>query len=173
MRHRARGGRFGTEKGVIFVSITHAPPIHVRRRRINPWLISVIAFAAGVVALSTWMLVDRATTSEPAAARIVDELNAAVNAGDADAVRALFAPDAVFQVSTGEQITGLDNVVNAVLIPHAVHVRLERVAPVSTEGNAAATFTGLSNGSEGVELGVFLFEDGKIARMWVYDEGYR
>lgn len=146
-----------------------SPP--VRRLHINPWLVAVIALAAGLVALSTWTLVDRTTTSEPAAAQIGDALNAAVNAGDAEAVRALFAPNAVFQVSTGERISGLDNVVNAALIPHAVGVRLERVAPVTTSGDTAATFTKHSNGAEGVELAVLQIRDGKIVRMAVYNEG--
>jgi SnoaL-like domain len=145
----------------------------LRWPRINAWLVAVIALAAGLVALSTWTLVDRPTTSEPAAVQIVDDLNAAVNAGDAEAVRALFAPGAVFQVSTGDQIAGLDNVVNTALIPHAVGFRIERVAPVTTEGNAAATFIKYGNGSEGIELVVFRFKDGKIVRQWVYDEGYR
>ena len=105
--------------------------------------------------------------------QIVDDLNAAVNAGDAEAVRALFAPDAVIQVSTGDQIAGLDEVVTTALIPHGVGLRVERIAPVTTEGNAAATFIKYSNGSEGVELIVFRFKDRKIVRQWVYDEGYR
>jgi ketosteroid isomerase-like protein len=143
----------------------------VNRLHINPWLIAVIALAAGLVALSAWTLVDRTSRSEPAAVQIVDDLDAAVNAGDAEAVRALFARDAVFQVSTGERISGLDNVVNAALIPHGVGFRLERVAPVTTAGDTAATFTKHSNGAEGVELVVLRLRDGKIVRMAVYDEG--
>ena len=96
-----------------------------------------------------------------------------MNAGDAEALRALFAPDAVFQVSTGENITGLDNVVNAALIPHAVGFRLERVGSVAIAGDSAATFTAVSNGTESVELAVLQFEDGRIVRMSVYNEGYR
>ena len=150
---------------------TRAPPTPVRRPRINPWLVAVIALAAGLVALSAWTLVDRTAGSQPAAAKIVDALDAAVNAGDAEAVRALFAPDAVFQVSTGERISGLDNVVNAALIPHAVGFRVERVAPVTTAGDTAATFDKHSNGDEGVELVVLQVRDGKIVRMAVYNEG--
>ena len=154
------------------MSVAHAPPMQVRRPHINRWLVVVLVLAAGLVALGTWTIVDRATESEPAAALIVDELNAAVNAGDAEAVRALFAPDAVFQVSTGENITGLDDVVNAALIPHAVGFRLERVGLVAIAGNSAASFTKVS-GTGGMELAVLQFEDGKIVRMSVSDEGYR
>lgn len=153
------------------MSITRFPPTHARRLPINPWLVAVIALAAGLVALSIWTLVDRTTRSEPAAAKIVDALDAAVNAGDAEAVRVLFAPDAVFQVPTGERISGLDNVVNAALIPHAVGFRMERIAPVTTAGDTAATFSKHSNGAEDVELLVLQVRDGKIVRMAVYNEG--
>ena len=156
------------------MSITHTPPTHLRRPQIRASLVAVVALAAGLVALSTWTIVDRTAKSEPAAVQIMDDLNAAVNAGDAEAVRALFAPDAVFQVSTGDTISGLDNVVNTVLIPHAVGFRIERVAAVTTEGDSAATFIGYGrDGTDNVELAVFKFRDGKIVRQWIYDEGYR
>jgi hypothetical protein len=61
--------------------------------------------------------------------------------------------------------------VNAVLIPHAVGFRIERVAPVTTADDAAATFSKYSNGTEGVELLVLRLKDGKILRMSVYNEG--
>ena len=156
------------------MSMTHAPLAHARRPHINAWLVAVVALAAGLVALGTWVIVDRTSTSKPAAAQLADDLNAAVNAGDAKAVRALFAPAAVLQVSTGDRISGLNNVVNTALIPHGMGYRLERAAPVTTAGDSAATFTAYGgSGAHGIELVVFQFKGGKIARMWVYDEGYR
>lgn len=154
------------------MSITHAPPTRVRRPHINPWLVAVLVLAAGLVAFGAWTILDRSTEPKPAAAQIVDGLNAAVNVGDADAIRALFTPDAVFQVSTGENITGLDNVVNTALIPYAVRLRLERVGPVATAGNSAASFIKVS-GTGGMELFVLQIKDGKIVRMSVYDEAYK
>jgi len=154
------------------MSVAHAPRTHVRRPHINPWLVVLLVLSAGLVALGTWTIVDRSRESESAATQIVDDLNAAVNAGDAEAVRALFAPDAVFQVSTGENITGLDNVVNAALTPHAVGFRLERVGPVAMTENSAASFIKVS-GTGGRELVVLQLKDGTIVRMSVYDEGYR
>jgi ketosteroid isomerase-like protein len=140
---------------------------------LNTRLVAVIVLAAGLVALGAWALVDRSTGSpETDAAQIVDDLNAAVNAGDATALRELFAPDAVFRVSTGDLISGRANVVNTVLTPHAVGLRVERAASMTTEGDTAATFTKVSNGTEGLELLVLRFEDGKIVRMWVYNEGF-
>ena len=154
------------------MSMTHAPPTHVRRLHINPWLVAVLVLSAGLVALGTWTIVDRSAESEPAATQIVDDLNAAVNAGDADALRSLFTPDAVFQVSTGEIVTGLDNVVNTALIPHAVRMQLERVGPVAIAGDSAASFINVS-GTGGMELFVLQFKDGKIVQLSVYDEAYR
>ena len=155
------------------MSIAHGPQTHVRRPHINAWLTVTIAFAAGLVALGAWALVDRSSGSpETAAAQIVDDLNAAVNAGDATALRELFVPDAAVQVSTGDLISGRANVVNAVLLPHAVGFRVERAGSVTTEGNTAATFTTVSNGTESLELLVLRFKEGKIVQMWVYNEGY-
>ena len=158
------------------MSVAHAPQTQVRRPHINPWLVALLVLSAGLVALGTWTIVDRSTESEPAATQIVDDLNAAVNAGDAEAVRALFTPDAVFQVSTGDRISGLESVVDTVLIPHGIGLRIERAAPVTVEGDSAATFISYGSGAEGaqgIELAVFRLKDGKIVRMWVYDEGYR
>ena len=168
------GARFQNpaRKEVIALSVAHAPEARVHRPHINPWLVAVLVLAAGLVALGAWTILDRSTEPKPAAAQIVDDLNAAVNAGDADAIRALFTPDAVFQVSTGENITGLDNVVNTALIPYAVRLRLERVGPVATAGNSAASFVKVS-GTGGMELFVLQLEDGKIVRMSVYDEAYK
>jgi hypothetical protein len=150
---------------------THTPEVHARRPHINFWLVAVIALAAGLVALGAWTLVDRYTGSNTEAAQIIDELNTAVNAGDTDGVRQLFARDAVFETPTGERISGLDNVVSVALLPHGVGFQLERAGPVTSEGDFAATFTKYSNGAEGVELSVFQFEDGKIARVWLYSHG--
>ena len=157
---------------MIALSVAHAPQARAHRPHINPWLAAVLVLSAGLVALGTWTIVDRSAEPVPAATRIVDDLNAAVNAGDAEAVRALFKPDAVFQVSTGENIKGLHNVVNTALIPHAIRSRIERVGPVATTGNSAASFITVG-GTGGMELVVLQLEDGKIVRMSVYDEAYR
>ena len=153
------------------MSITHVPPTHVRRPHVNAWLVAVIVLAAGLVALGTWTLVDRYTGSDSEAAQIIDELNAAVNAGDVKALRALFASDVVFEAGAGPgsvKAEGREKAVNAALIPHAVGLRLTRIATVSREGDYAATFTRYTNGSVGVELVVFQFRDGKIVGQWIF-----
>lgn len=151
--------------------IANPSPTHVRRPDINLWLVAVIVLAAGLVALGAWTVVDRYTGSDTEAAQIIDDLNTAVSAGDTEAVRELFASDAVFEMPTGEQVSGLDNVVAAALIPYGAGFQIERVASVATEGDFATTFFRYSNGAEGVELVVLKLEDGKIARVWVYNHG--
>ena len=144
----------------------YTPEAHARRPHITIWFVAVIALAAGLVALGAWMLVSRDTGADTEAAQIVDDLNAAVNAGDAEALRGLFARSPVFVMPNGEQLSGLDRVVMAVLIPHGVGYQLERVGPVASAGDFAASFTRF-DGS--MELGVWQFDDdGKIVQMWVY-----
>lgn len=145
---------------------TYVPEVHARRPHINFWLVAVIALAAGLVALGAWTLVDRFGGSDTEAAQIIDDLNAAVNAGDAEALRALFARDAVFVLPSGDEVSGLENVVSTALIPHGAGYHVERAEAVATEGDLATTLTKYEGG---VELGVWQFEDGKIVRMWVYD----
>ena len=153
------------------MSVFHAPGTGVRRPHVNVWLVTVVVLSAALVALGTWTLVDRHTRSPSGAAQIIDGLNTAVNAGDAKAVRALFASDAVVQAGTGPgsvRAEGRANAANAALIPYSTHLRLERVAPVSSEGDYAATFVQWKNGGVGVELVVFQFRNGKIVGQWIF-----
>lgn len=145
---------------------TYSPEAHAHRTHVNVWLVAVIVLAAGLVALGAWTLVDRYAGSDSEAAQVIDDLNAAVNAGDAHALRALFARRAMFVMPNGEQVSGLDNVVSAVLIPHGAGLQVERAGPVASAGDLVAAFTRYDGG---MELGVWQFEeDGKIAQMWVY-----
>ena len=145
---------------------TYSPEAHTRRTHVNVWLVAIIVLAAGLVALGAWRLVDRYAGSDSDTAQVIDDLNAAVNAGDAEALRALFARDAVFVMPNGQQVSGLDNVVRAVLIPHSVRLQIERAGPVASADDLFAAFTRYDGG---VELGVWqLDEQGKIAQMWVY-----
>lgn len=145
---------------------TYSPEAHARRTHVTGWLVAVIALAAGLVALGAWTLVDRYAGSDTEAAQIIDDMSAAVNAGDAETLRALFARDAVFVMPSGQQVSGLDNVVRAVLIPHSVRLQIERAGPIASAGDFSAAFTRYDGG---MELGVWQFnKNGKIAQMWVY-----
>ena len=145
---------------------TYVPEVHARRPNVNLWLVAVLALAAGFVALGSWTLVDRLGGSHSGGAEVIDDLNAAVNAGDANALRTLFARDAVFVAPNGQQASGLDDVVSAVLIPHGAGLHVERAGPVASEGDFVAAFIRYEGG---VEFGVWQFDDdGKIVRMSVY-----
>ena len=150
---------------------TPAPEPRASRPRITLWLVvAVVALAAGLIALGSWTLFDRSGSSEPDAARIVDDLNRAVNTRDMEAIRALYAQDAVFEAGD-LRASGIADVVDALLIPTGVGLHVRRVAPVTTSGDYAATFIEYSNGTHGVELAVLKFEDGKIVRHSIYLHG--
>ena len=76
------------------MSTTYAPPTHVRRPHANLWLVAVVALAAALMALGAWVVVDRyagAGGVTQDATALIDDFNAAINAGDADAIGALLA----------------------------------------------------------------------------------
>ena len=82
------------------MSVTHAPPTHVHRPHVNPWLV-VVVLAAALVALGSWVAVDRVTRDEPdnlassqVTALLRDRIEA-MDAGDAEATAAFYAEDAV------------------------------------------------------------------------------
>ena len=143
----------------------YLPERSVRRPRIDFWLVAVICLSAALVALGGWVVLDRyAGSSDSDATQIIDELNAAANAVDAEAARELYARDAVFEIE-GKPIRGLDRIVGTVIMPGGVGLHLERVGPVATAEEWAAAF--VRWGDTGLELGLFRIEDGKIVRQRV------
>mgnify|MGYP003562181239 CR=1 FL=1 len=113
------------------MSTTHAPPVHVHRLHINPWLVAVIALAAALVALGSWVLVDRYTGGDSAtsdATTLIDKFNAAGNAGDASALAALVTSDVVMR-SEGSVITGAEALGAAATSASAGGLKVERIAP--------------------------------------------
>lgn len=89
------------EEVILVSTATHLPQAHVRRH-LNPWLL-VIGLAVALLALGTWVAIDRATRNEPenlASSEIVAMLNdrtAAYQAYDAKAAAAFYAKDAVME----------------------------------------------------------------------------
>jgi hypothetical protein len=83
------------------MSITHAPPTHIRRPHLNPWLAAVIALGVAVVALGTWVIVDQTRSSSaqgqasPEVAAMIHNLHAAMNRYDAKAVVAFYSQNGV------------------------------------------------------------------------------
>jgi hypothetical protein len=126
--------------------------------------------AAALVALGTWVLVDRYAGGDgatPDATALIDDLNTAFSTGDANAIPSLYAGDAVIW-SMGETYAG----VNAIRALADGSFTAERVAPVTVDGAVATTFVKLTSGAEtGTTLSVFQIDDGKIVRQWNFVPG--
>ena len=147
---------------------TYVPEAHVRRPHVNVWLVAVVALAAALVALGTWTLVDR-YASGPGAAQdattLIDDFNAALSTGDANAVAALLADDAVVR-SLGDTYTADEVVAAAAASP----LPSERIAPVTVEGDFATTYVEVSPAANPL-VSVFQLKDGKIFRLWGFELG--
>lgn len=138
---------------------------HLHRRYLNLWLPVVVVLIAALVALGAWVLVDQwGASSASNRADIIDNLNAAVNAGDEDAVRQLLAPHAIVVLPDGTRISDPDQVVSTLLIPHGVGFTVERAGPVAQTEDLAAAFARYEGG---VELVVWRFRGGKIVEQRV------
>lgn len=155
------------------MSTTHAPPVHAHRLHVNPWLVAVIALAAALIALGSWVIVDHYTGGDSAtqdATTLIDKFDAAGNAGDAKALAALLTNDVVMR-SEGNILTGAQDLQDAAAAS-AGSLRVERIAPVTVEGDFASTFIRATEaGSDRTLIAVYQFEDGKISRLWGFELG--
>lgn len=141
----------------------------------NIWLVAVIGLAAALVALGTWVLVDRYTggnTATQDATTLIDEFSAASSANDGKAAAALLTSDAVLW-SNGTTISGRTAIANEIATTPGL--RVERTAPVTVEGDFASTFTSFSASVAGVTdaptVTVYQLKDGKIFRLWDFALG--
>jgi ketosteroid isomerase-like protein len=148
---------------------TYVPEAHVRRRHVNVWLVAVVGLAAALVALGTWVLVDRYAGGDSAtqdATTLIDDFNAAITAGDADAVAALITSD--FETwTTGSDLYTADEFLGAAA---GDPVAAERIAPVTVEGDFATTYVTVSAVANPL-VAVYQLEDGKIFRLWGFELG--
>ena len=156
---------------MILVTI-HGSPIPEHRSHVNLWLLAVVGLAAALVALGSWVLIDRYTGPEHDATTLIDDLNAAWSAGDAAAVATFFAPDAVMTRDDGQQTVGVEAISGLVPITEASDFQVERVAPVTVEGDFATTFMQYTSvAAGGTEVGVFQLKEGKILGYWFFKLG--
>lgn len=150
--------------------MTTYPHLHMRRPHVNLWPVAVVVFAAAFVGLGSWVLVDRYAGGGGAtqdATALIDNFNAALGAGDANALAALMATN-VEGRSLGDIATGSKTIGNA-QASVASGVRVERVAPVTVEGQFAMTIQRYTApGETGTMLSVYQLRDGKILRFWNY-----
>ena len=152
------------------MSVAHAPPTHVHRSHINPWLVAVIALGAAVIALGTWVIVDNYTGGDTAAedaATLIDNSGTAFTTNDASALPTYYASDAVVR-SLGQEYVGLE-----AIQPLASGTwQVERIAPVPVNGEYATTFVRLTAGDQATTaVTTFQIQDGKIVRQWSFALG--
>lgn len=148
-----------------------APPVH-RHLTTALWVVVGVLVAA-LVALGAWVIVDRYTGPEYDAAATIDDVTTAWSAGDLDAIRSLYAGDAVLVTAWGATVSGMDELVANVLTAKSLSFTVERIAPVTTEGDYATTFVRYSTGGgeKGTLVSVFQFQDGQILRHWDFEPG--
>jgi hypothetical protein len=79
------------------MSTTHEPPLHAHRLHFDPWHVAVVVLVATLVALAAWTVIDNYTggTSTTKDEQLVENVLAAWNARDGDAIGRLYTEDAV------------------------------------------------------------------------------
>ena len=81
---------------------THASERHEQRPHLDLWLVAVVGLAAALVALGSWVLIDRFEgAGSDSAITVIDDFVASVNADDTDALAAVVTADAEFTDGTG------------------------------------------------------------------------
>jgi ketosteroid isomerase-like protein len=153
----------------------HAPPAHPHRLHLNPGYVAVVILAAAVVGLAAWLVVDNVTGGNSAtqdATAVIDDFNTAVTAQDGTTAMTMMTPEVIAWVD-GSVVGGAN--MWASKISSTPTLTVERIAPVSVEGDYATTFAGFSVPAQGQEpttfLMVYQLRDGKIARLWQFLPG--
>ena len=154
---------------------TYTPHAHVRLPHVSLWLVAVVGLAAALIGLGAWVLVDRYTGGGGAthdATTLINKVNAAWNTGDGKAAATLFTNNAVIE-SMGDTMVGPKAIGQAMVGAHAMQFHVERVAPVTVNGDFATSWfkiTGVGIDRYPV-LTVFQLKDGKILRQWGFGVG--
>lgn len=155
---------------------TYTPPVRVRHHphidvRLGA-IIGLVAALIALIALGSWVLVDRYTGGGGAthdATTLIDKWQTASTAHDGPALTALLASNAV-QWFDGSTLSGPKAILNGIMTDPGL--RIERTAPVTVEGNFASTFASITAPSFGVSqlpmVEIYQLKDGKILRQWVF-----
>ena len=157
------------------MSTTHVPPVHAHRWHFDPWQVAVVVLAAALVALAAWVVIDNYTGGDSAtsdATALIDDFSAAASANDGATAMTMMTDDAVLW-SNGDVITGKEAWADA--IDTTPTLTLERIAPVSVEGEYATTFARYGVPGAALEPATFVMvyqlRDGKVARQWAFLPG--
>lgn len=170
------------------MAIMHEAPTHVRRPRVNLWLVAVIALAAALIALGAWVLVDRNTSSSapgrasPEVATMLADRIAAMNREDGPAAAVFYTKDAIMQEEDnaivqqegppGLVTKGRKQIAARLQFLSEAGLRIERVgAPIQMGRFVGEAVRFYEFGGSGTGEGVLVFEldksSGKIAHQWV------
>lgn len=162
------------------MTVTHTGQAHAHRPQVNAWLAAVIALAAALIALGTWVIVDQTRSSStqglasPETVTVLNDRIAAVNSGDAQAISAFYTRDAVLEERdvTPEVITrGSEQIGGRIRGLTQLGLRLKSESPVIRFGNTVAEAASMpGSGTEGFIL-VYALEGNKIAHQWVLPAG--
>lgn len=161
------------------MSIPHAAHPHLRRPRINLWLVVVIGLAAALVALGTWVLVRDSGTAAPegaaspeVAAMLADRM-VALNSGSDQAIQRFYSRDAVVEehdvdpvfISRGQDEIGA-RLGGIPKVWKLMGVRARSESDVIQFGRYAAEAASIGPDWDGIL--VYEFDaNGKIAHQWV------
>lgn len=154
------------------MSTTHTPPVRLHRPHVNVWLVVAIGLGAALVGLGAWVVVDRTSGGDTAtqnATALIDDVNTAFMTGDASAIPSYYASTAVMRsFGTNETYVG----VAAISELADGSFTVERISPVTVNGEYATTFVKLTSGGQNVTtISVFQIQDGKVVRQWNFAPG--
>ena len=160
------------------MSIAHAPPTHVQRWHVNPWLAAVVVLGVTVVALGTYIVVDSTRSSSTqglASSQVVTMLKdrlVALNSGDVKAISAFYARNAVLEEHdrTPALVTRGSTQIGARVhdIVSTYGMQLQSASPViRLDGTVAEATSVPASPDEGFILVYKLAPNGKIAHQWV------
>jgi hypothetical protein len=154
---------------------THAPPVHAHRLHFDAWHVAVVVLAAALVGLGAWVVIDNVTGGDSAtqnATALIDDFNTAATANDGATAQTMMTPDVELWMD-GTVITGAQDWATA--ISQESGLTVERIAPVTVNGEYATTFVRFGAPQSGIapttQLFVYQLQDGKIARLWQLEPG--
>ena len=151
---------------------------HLRRPRINPWLVVVVALAAALVALSAWVLLDRQTNApeglaSPEVSAMLADRIVALNSGNAPAISSFYSQDAIVEErdidpafisrgrkDIGARLSGLPK------LWKLMGIQASSESDVIQFGRYAAEAASIGKNWNGILVYKF-DENGKIVHQWV------
>ena len=162
---------------------TYAREAHSHpRSHLNPWLVAVIALAAALLGLGVWVVVDQTRSSStsglasPEVTSMLRDRLVALNSGDAKAIAAFYASNAVLEerdVTPAAVTEGSDRIGRRIAsIVKVFGMQLESASPViQLDGTVAEATNMPGSRNEGFILVYKLAPSGKIAHQWVLPAG--